>query len=58
MRRHLSSYFKSLPNFKELRMKLVTEGDYREVIKLIEIIRERYGEDESKLSKFVPENFG
>lgn len=57
MRRHLSGYFKSLPNFKELRMKLVTEGDYREVIKLIEIIRERYGADEDKFSKFVSENF-
>jgi tRNA-dihydrouridine synthase B len=45
MRRHLSCYFKSLPNFKDLRMKLVTEGDYREVINLIEEVRERYGEN-------------
>ncbi len=43
MRRHLSSYFKALPNFKELRMKLVTENDYKEVINLIEKIREIYG---------------
>lgn len=42
MRRHLSSYFKSLPNFKELRMKLVTENDYREVLVLLEVVRERY----------------
>lgn len=42
MRRHLSSYFKSLPNFKDLRMKLVTENDYREVLLLLEVVRERY----------------
>lgn len=42
MRRHLSSYFKSLPNFKELRMKLVTENDYREVLVLLEVVRDRY----------------
>jgi len=42
MRRHLSSYFKFLPNFKELRMKLVTENDYMEVLALLEIVRERY----------------
>lgn len=42
MRRHLSSYFKFLPNFKELRMKLVTENDYREVLVLLEVVRERY----------------
>lgn len=45
MRRHLSSYFKALPDFKEHRMKLVTENDYREVINIInkiEIIYESY----------------
>lgn len=42
MRRHLSSYFKALPNFKELRMKLVTENDHREVLVLLEVVRERY----------------
>ncbi len=42
MRRHLSSYFKSLPNFKELRMKLVTENDHEEVLVLLEVVRERY----------------
>ncbi len=42
MRRHLSSYFKALPNFKELRMKLVTENDYKEVLVLLEVVRERY----------------
>jgi CBS domain-containing protein len=42
MRRHLSSYFKALPNFKEIRMKLVTENDYRVVLELIDMIQERY----------------
>ncbi|MFA6770571.1 MAG: tRNA dihydrouridine synthase DusB [Bacteroidales bacterium] len=42
MRRHLSSYFKALPNFKELRMKMVTENDHREVLVLLEVVRERY----------------
>ncbi|MEA4867040.1 MAG: tRNA dihydrouridine synthase DusB [Rikenellaceae bacterium] len=42
MRRHLSSYFKGLPDFKELRMKLVTENDHYVVLELLEIVRERY----------------
>lgn len=42
MRRHLSCYFKALPNFRELRMKMVTENDYRELLKIIDIIEERY----------------
>lgn len=42
MRRHLSSYFKGLPDFKELRMKLVTENDHNVVLELLEIIRDRY----------------
>lgn len=42
MRRHLSAYFKSLPDFKPIRMKLVTENDYREVIGIIDNIKEIY----------------
>lgn len=42
MRRHLSSYFKGLPDFKELRMKLVTENNHNIVLELLEIIRDRY----------------
>ncbi len=42
MRRHLSSYFKGLPDFKELRMKLVTENNHNIVLELLEIVRERY----------------
>lgn len=43
MRRHLSAYFKALPDFKEHRMRLVTENDYREVINLINKIEDIYG---------------
>ncbi len=42
MRRHLSAYFKALPDFKPIRMKLVTENDYREVLSIIDNIKETY----------------
>lgn len=42
MRRHLSSYFKALPDFKEMRLRLVTENDHHELYKLLDSIAERY----------------
>ena len=39
MRRHLSSYFKGLPNFKETRLKLLTSLDVEEILDLLEYIR-------------------
>lgn len=46
MRRHLSTYFKGLPNFKALRLKLMTTIEPEEVLKLLDLILERYaGED-------------
>lgn len=42
MRRHLSCYFKSLPNFKDIRIKLVTEPDYRNVLVILDSIKSRY----------------
>lgn len=42
MRRHLSCYFKGLPDFKELRMKMVTTLDSEELYSILETIRERY----------------
>ena len=42
MRRHLSTYFKSLPDFKPLRMKLVTENDPGKVLDLLDIVNDRY----------------
>ena len=43
MRRHLSCYFKALPDFKETRHRLVTENDYKEVLKLLDYIEEKWG---------------
>lgn len=42
MRRHFSNYFKGLPHFKELRLKLLTSLDINEIIEILEVIRERY----------------
>jgi tRNA-dihydrouridine synthase B len=42
MRRHLSCYFKGLNNFKETRLKLVTENDPEEVLKLLDYIGQRF----------------
>jgi len=46
MRRHLSAYFKSLPDFKAVRMKLVTENDHNELINILDYIKVRYTTDE------------
>lgn len=43
MRRHLNCYFKSLPNFKETRMKLVTENDPQKVLELLDYIAINWG---------------
>ncbi len=42
MRRHYGNYFKGLPNFKDHRMKLVTERDPRVLLELLEAVREAY----------------
>ncbi len=44
MRRHFSSYFKGLPNFKEIKLKLLTTLDPNEVDTLLNLIIERYGD--------------
>ncbi len=44
MRRHLSNYFKGLPNFKETRLKLLTSLDIDEIKQLLEDIRQRWGD--------------
>ena len=44
MRRHLSNYFKGLPNFKETRMKLVTLTDVDELQDTISSIADRWGD--------------
>ncbi len=42
MRRHFSNYFKGLPDFREIRMKLVTSLDTEEIEKLLDHIRVTY----------------
>lgn len=43
MRRHLSNYFKSLPDFKQTRMKLVTETDPKKVLELLDFVAQQWG---------------
>lgn len=43
MRRHLATYFKGLPNFKETRSSLVTENDPLEVFKILDTIAQIWG---------------
>ena len=45
MRRHLSCYFKGLPEFKETRIRLVTENDPDEVFRLLDHVADRWGEN-------------
>ena len=46
MRRHLSCYFKGLPDFKETRLKLVTLTDVQELYSTLDYIAQRWGEAE------------
>jgi tRNA-dihydrouridine synthase len=38
MRRHFINYFKGLPDFRDIRMKLVTTLDIEEIEKLLDLI--------------------
>ena len=44
MRRHLSNYFKGLPDFKATRLKLVTSLDIDELFATLDSIAERWGD--------------
>lgn len=44
MRRHLSCYFKGLPDFKETRIKLVTTMDAQEIYDTLDLIAEKWGD--------------
>lgn len=49
IRRHLSNYFKGLPHFKEIRMKLVTSLDVNVLLETLDQVAEKYGHlDESQ----------
>ena len=45
MRRHLSCYFKGLPDFKETRLKLVTLNDPAELFATLDMIAEKWGDE-------------
>jgi len=44
MRRHFSAYFKGLPNFKEIRLKLLTSTEPEVIDNLLDTIRSTYGD--------------
>jgi nifR3 family TIM-barrel protein len=44
MRRHLSSYFKGLPDFRQTRLTLVTSPDVNELMETLDNIAEKYGQ--------------
>ena len=52
MRRHLTNYFKGLPDFKSTRLKLVTSLDIDELFSTLDYIAERWGDYD--LSAAVP----
>lgn len=52
MRRHLSNYFKGLPDFKPTRLKLVTLTDIPELFTTIDSIADRWGDFDT--SQVVP----
>ena len=52
MRRHLTNYFKGLPDFKSTRLKLVTSLDIDELFATLDCVAERWGGYD--LSRAVP----
>lgn len=44
IRRHFSSYFKGLPDFKDTRYKLVTANEPDEIFTLLDFVAERWGD--------------
>ena len=44
MRRHLSCYFKGLPDFKETRIKLLTSTNPAEIVELIDYVAKQWGD--------------
>ena len=42
MKRHYSSYFKAIPNFKEYRTKMVTSNSEQEVLEILKIVENKF----------------
>ena len=49
MRRHYTNYFKGIPNFKEHRMKLVTQDSFEVIKEVFEEIKSNYSGEEMAL---------
>ena len=56
MRRHLSCYFKGLQDFKETRLRLVTENDPEKVLEILDYIGERWGGEEPASIQSFPQS--
>lgn len=54
MRRHLSSYFKGIPDFKDTRIKLVTLTEVDEIYRTLDFIKQNWGDFDS--STTIPDN--
>ena len=54
MRRHLSNYFKGLPDFKSTRLKLVTLFDIPELMSTLDSIAERWGDYDTSATVPAP----
>ncbi|MDE5624411.1 MAG: tRNA dihydrouridine synthase DusB [Alistipes sp.] len=54
MRRHLTNYFKGLPNFKETRLKLVTSLDIDELFATLDLIGDRWGDFDASTAVPAP----
>lgn len=50
MRRHYTNYFKGIPNFKPIRLKLVTSEDINELLDTLSMIEERFSEPEKVIA--------
>ena len=54
MRRHLSNYFKGLPDFKSTRLKLVTLFDIPELLATLDSIADRWGDYDTSATVPAP----
>ncbi|MDE5694571.1 MAG: tRNA dihydrouridine synthase DusB [Alistipes sp.] len=54
MRRHLTNYFKGLPNFQETRLKRVTSLDIDELFATLDLIGERWGDFDASTAVPAP----
>ncbi len=54
MRRHLSNYFKGLPNFRDTRLRLVTLSDIPQLLSTLDSIADRWGDFDTSATVPAP----